>query len=68
MQNRIDEFVRALNEYQGNDIWEDLIRRHPAYDDNATFEADPFGQSDIIVLTDGTRIGHFAAERVWQVC
>lgn len=47
-------------------IWQDVITRLPDYDAAATEEADPTGRSDVVVLTDGSRIGWFEPERAWR--
>lgn len=51
-----DELIKALNEYKGDNEWEDIIRQSGLLDEEATAEADPSGMSDIIVLTDGSVI------------
>jgi hypothetical protein len=62
----VTEFVSQLNEYRGDNIWEDVIRHHPDYDDDATAEADPTGASDTICLTDGTIIDYNHQTKTWN--
>lgn len=50
------ELLKALNSYQGDNEWEDIIRPSGLLDEKATHEADPGYMSDIIVLTDGSVI------------
>ena len=64
------EIIDKLNEYEAthtaedHNIWSDLIRGLDEYDDEATDEADPNYESDVVVLTDGTRIEHHGDEWV----
>jgi hypothetical protein len=50
------EILAQLNSYDGDNLWEDVVRALPNYDDAATEAADPDCHSDIIVLTDGTAL------------
>lgn len=61
------EFVDRLNTYEGENIWEDIIRRHPQYDDEATTALDIVGASDTIALADGTIIDYAAHLQTWRV-
>jgi len=61
----IIEVIDRLNEYAGDNIWEDIIYALPI-DDAAIHAADPTGMSDIIILTDGTRIVWMEGEGVWR--
>ena len=60
------QFVGRLNSYRGNNIWEDVIRRHPRYDDDATAAADPSGMSDTIILSDGSIIDYAHHLQTWR--
>jgi hypothetical protein len=63
--DEIIEIVDALNEYEGDNIWEDIIYHLPI-DDAAIRVADPTYMSDTIILRDGTRIIWFEGEGVWR--
>ncbi|MFG1918072.1 hypothetical protein [Micromonospora sp. NPDC048898] len=43
-------WVNQLNSYQGDNIWDDLIRKIDGYDDEATAELDPSDRSDVCVI------------------
>lgn len=64
------EVVDKLNYYEAthdspdHDIWNDVIRVLDEYDDEATDEADPNYESDVVVLTGGARIEHRDGEWV----
>lgn len=70
MQTTAREIADRLNEYEAthtvldHDIWNDVIRVLDEYDDEATDEADPNYESNVVVLTDGTRIEHREGEWV----
>jgi len=64
-EETIIEVIDRLNEYAGDNIWEDIIYALPI-DDAAIHAADPTGMSDIIILTDGTRIVWMEGEGVWM--
>ena len=70
MQTTAREIADRLNEYEAthtvpnHDIWNDVIRTLPEYDDEATSKADPNYESNIVVLTSGTRIEHREGEWV----
>lgn len=49
-----DEILAALNAYEGSNIWEDLIRSIPGYDDLATEIIDPACYNNIFVLEDNS--------------
>ena len=51
---RVDQIIDALNTYDGGNIWQDVIRRLPEYNDALTASCDPTDQCDVIGLTDGT--------------
>ncbi|MFY1599843.1 hypothetical protein [Micromonospora sp. WMMD737] len=42
--------VEQLNGYQGDNIWDDLIRKLDGYDDEATGALDPNYRSDVCVI------------------
>lgn len=62
MQTTAREIVDKLNEYEAThtppdyDIWYDVIRVLPEYDEEGTAMADPDYWGDIVVLTDGTYV------------
>lgn len=62
MQTTAREIADRLNDYDAthnlldHDIWNDVIRGLDEYDDEATDAADPNYESNVVVLTDGTRI------------
>ncbi len=53
----------TLNAYSGDNIWEDAIYSLD-FDEAAIEQADPNGQSDVVILTDGTRADHVNGEWV----
>jgi hypothetical protein len=61
--------VAQLNAYTGDDVWEDVIRRYPGYDDVATEAADPYarGGGTVIVLLDDSRIEWDEDEKEWRI-
>lgn len=61
-QSTIDQ----LNTYAGDDIWQDVIYGIDGFDMEATTEADPSDRSDVIVLTDGTRIEFDQRTGEWE--
>jgi len=58
--------VSVLNDYRGPDIWEDVIREIPEYDEAATEEIDPGAASDRFVA-GGVIYQYDAATRTWHV-
>ena len=66
------KLAQALNEYDERtpvperDPWNDVITGFPV-DEDATAEADPNGSSDIVVLTDGSRVGYDYERQEWRV-
>lgn len=55
-----------LNGYQGENVWEDLIKGLPGYDEAATAESDPGGASDRFVAS-GVIYRYDAQSRRWIV-
>lgn len=64
--NTKTQILEKLNTYTGDNIWEDVIRGLPEYDDAATDAADPNYDSDIVVLTDGTEINYDEQRGIWR--
>ena len=70
MNTTAREIADKLNDYEAthdlsdHDIWFDVIRFLPEYDEDATAKADPGYWGDVVVLTDGTRIEHREGEWV----
>mgnify|MGYP001563404662 CR=1 FL=1 len=64
-----DCLALALNDYEGDNAWEDVIRaEYSAYlDEPAIAEADPSGMSDTVVLIDGTRVVYDEPAKTWRV-
>jgi hypothetical protein len=56
-----------LNTYKGNNVWEDVVRGLPGYDNDATDKADPNCMNDTIVFQGGTIIGYDEASKTWRV-
>lgn len=48
------QILDQLNSYGGNNIWEDVIRRLPGYDEAATAALDPSYASDVAVIAGTT--------------
>jgi hypothetical protein len=61
------EVVADLNEYEGENLWEDVARHIPGYDETATQELDPTYQSNVIALRDGTVLRHPESRGAWEV-
>lgn len=61
------EFVAQLNEYDGDNIWEDVIQHLPDLDIEATGAADPSYRSDIVALTTGEFIVYDEMSKTWRV-
>lgn len=59
--------VAALNAYVGDNVWEDVIYSLDGYDGAKTEAADPYGRSDVVVLTDGTVIRYVAQAGEWTI-
>lgn len=53
----ITAILGRLNAYDGENIWEDVVRQLDEYDDRLTGLLDPGYQSSLIVLTDGNLVG-----------
>lgn len=47
-----------LNNYDGDNLWQDVILHLDAYDAEATEAADPNAASDIVILKNGSRLEH----------
>lgn len=52
------EIVDLLNGYEGDNVWEDVVKRMPEYDADATAELDPSFASDRIALQGGAVLRH----------
>ena len=52
----MNETLNALNTYEGDNIWQDIIIDLPGYNEAYTAELDPSGASDRIAFDDGTVI------------
>lgn len=62
-----DRLAAALNAYEGDNPWEDVIRAGGDWrlDEAATEAADPQGSSDLAILTDGSAVVYDEARREW---
>ncbi|MFO7173943.1 MAG: hypothetical protein DIU70_013435 [Bacillota bacterium] len=62
-----DELAIALNAYEGDNPWEDVIRAGGDWrlDEAATEAADPQGSSDLAILTDGSAVVYDETRREW---
>ena len=52
----ITTILAALNSYDGDNLWEDVVHLIPTYDHDRTCDEDTDARSDFLYLTDGTRI------------
>ena len=61
--------LKALREYDGGNEWGDIISGSDEWplDEAAMQEADPAGESDIAIFTDGSRIAWHAIKHEWVV-
>jgi hypothetical protein len=57
--------IAALDEYEGEDVWEDIIHVH-GFDEAATTAVDPNYRSDRFVLVDGTLVECDERSRTWS--
>jgi hypothetical protein len=62
----MDRILIALNAYQGNNIWQDIILGLDGYDEALTDDLD-CGRSDRFALADGTVIRLAVDRGEWQV-
>jgi len=58
--------LAVLNNYRGDDVWQDVILDLPGYDADATEAIDPYADSDRFVA-DGVVYQYDAASRAWYV-
>ena len=56
--NKYEVIAQRLNDYTGDNIWEDIIWHLEDIDDDAIEQADPCHMSDTIIFTDGTEMLH----------
>lgn len=67
---RANKLARNLNDYKGEDFWNDLIVGaywKPFIDIEATEEADPRYEGLIVILDNGWAVVYNEAAREWQV-
>lgn len=57
--------LRAVTNYDGANIWQDIIVGLPGYDEAATAAADPTGRSDVVVFSDGSRLVWIQPAKIW---
>lgn len=55
--------IDQLNNYDGDNIWQDVIYHLPT-DDDAIEAADPSGASNVVILTDGSEYRNNGTEWV----
>lgn len=63
----LERILVALNSYQDDNIWQDVILGLDAYDEAATDDLEGAGGSDRFALTDGTVIRYDQQRREWSV-
>lgn len=60
------EVVKKLNEYGGDNIWQDIIWHLPNYDDEMTHMCDPNYRGTIVVFNNGTYIEYDEPKQRWE--
>lgn len=63
---QIDAIVESLNDYDGDNIWEDIIYGVEGYDAEATAKLDPRHRSDVIAIGNVV-VRYDASDRRWSV-
>jgi hypothetical protein len=62
----MSELTDQLNDYTGDNIWQDIIYPLPDYDPELTLELDPNYRNDVVALTDGTVIKWDGSRDSWE--
>lgn len=56
------QIADKLNEYDGDNIWQDVILHLDEFDADATEAADPNGASNVVALTNGDQLHYYRAD------
>lgn len=67
MTRTAEQIAALLNEYEGGNIWQDVILGLDEYDETRTAAIDPSYASNRVALADGSEIGYDEPSRAWYV-
>ncbi len=62
----VSDFTDALNDYKGDNIWQELIYGTEIEGDSIDEERSTAGTGDVIYLTSGDTIVYYEAEKSWR--
>lgn len=66
VQQQRQRLIESLNEYDGDNVWEDILHGSGLVDYAATEAIDGSGMSDRFVTTDGVIVRHDGQSDQWR--
>ena len=62
----VSEFIDALNDYKGDNVWQELIYGTEIEGDSIDEEQSTNGTGDVIYLASGDTIVYYESEKSWR--